>query len=220
MYRITKTDGMVLGYVESVNYIKIGESGDFAPASYHEAIGVAFDSVPYNLAGHKEIEDAETVTISEMNSGMAVAAVLGLLGGAGEVELAMQFRRVIQLFADTLDDAKAIEVAGVYDEWTPGMNCEAGKRIRHRGKLYKVKEGQAHTALAGWEPDVAVSMFERIDVEHAGTADDPIPYSGNMVLENGLYYEEDGEVYKCTRDSVNALYAPLCDLVGIYVELL
>jgi hypothetical protein len=61
-------------------------------------------------------------------------------------------------------------------------------------------------------------LYERIDVEHAGTLDDPIPYDGNMALVSGLYYTQDGVVYRCTRDTGIAVYAALRDLVGLYVE--
>lgn len=52
---------------------------------------------------------------------------------------------------------------------------------------------------------------------HADTKDDPIPYSGNMVLENGKYYTQDNITYLCTRDSDNPVYNALSELVGIYV---
>ena len=63
------------------------------------------------------------------------------------------------------------------------------------------------------------SLYERIDETHDGTFDDPIPYSGNMALEAGKYYSQDGVIYLCTRDTVNPVYNALADLVGLYVEL-
>lgn len=51
-----------------------------------------------------------------------------------------------------------------------------------------------------------------------GTLDDPIPYSGNMALESGKYYIQDGVAYRCTRDTVNPVYNALADLIGLYVE--
>ena len=39
-----------------------------------------------------------------------------------------------------------------------------------------------------------------------------------MALTAGLYYVQDGKVYKCTRDTVSPVYNPLSALVGIYVE--
>lgn len=69
MYRIIKIDGTELGITDSVNYIKIGASGDFAFAPEEDAIGVAFNSVAYNLVGHTEIADAETVVVSSVDGG-------------------------------------------------------------------------------------------------------------------------------------------------------
>ena len=47
---------------------------------------------------------------------------------------------------------------------------------------------------------------------------DPIPYEGNMVLENGKYYTQDNVKYLCTRDTVNPVTHDLKDLIGLYVE--
>ena len=77
---------------------------------------------------------------------------------------------------------------------------------------------QAHTSQTGWEPENAASLWEEICESHVGTKDDPIPYSGNMALESGKYYIQDGFVYRCTRDTVNPVYNALADLVGLYVE--
>lgn len=69
MYQIFKIDGTELGVTDSVNYIKIGSSGCFAPAKYEDAIGVAFNSVAYNLVGHTDIQDADTVVVCVIDSG-------------------------------------------------------------------------------------------------------------------------------------------------------
>ena len=41
---------------------------------------------------------------------------------------------------------------------------------------------------------------------------------GNMALVSGKYYSQDGVVYLCTRDTVNPVYNPLRELVGLYVK--
>lgn len=69
MYRIIKIDGTELGVTDSVNYIKISENGCYTTATIENAIGVAFDSVAYNLVGHTEIENADTVVVSKIDSG-------------------------------------------------------------------------------------------------------------------------------------------------------
>lgn len=69
MYRITRTDGTVLGIVEKVNYIKIGESGSYTTATQKDAIGVAYRGEAYNFADFNEIPDAARVVITEIDAG-------------------------------------------------------------------------------------------------------------------------------------------------------
>lgn len=69
MYEIIKIDGTELGITDSVNYIKFGASGCYTTASEKDAIGVAFNGVPYNIVGHNDISGAETVIVSRINGG-------------------------------------------------------------------------------------------------------------------------------------------------------
>lgn len=75
MYRIITLDGTELGMTDSVLYIKIGNSGSFTPCSVDEAIGVAFNSEPYNLVGHDEIEGADTVVVAAVDGGEKVNSI-------------------------------------------------------------------------------------------------------------------------------------------------
>lgn len=43
-------------------------------------------------------------------------------------------------------------------------------------------------------------------------------YDSNMALESGKHYTQSGMAYLCSRDTVNPVYNPLSELVGIYVE--
>lgn len=72
MYRIIKIDGTELGVTDSVNYIKISENGCFTNATTEDAVGVAFNSVAYNLVGHNEIEEADTVVVSKIDGGYEI----------------------------------------------------------------------------------------------------------------------------------------------------
>lgn len=72
MYRVIKIDGTELGITDSINYIKIGSSGSYTTATEQDAIGVAFQSIAYNLIGHSEIVDAETVVVSKIDSGKEI----------------------------------------------------------------------------------------------------------------------------------------------------
>ena len=116
----------------------------------------------------------------------------------------------------TVDDNTALRMAEFYPAWAVGAEYAAGYKVQHNGKLWRVL--QAHTAQTGWEPENTASLWEQINETHAGTADDPIPYSGNMALESGKCYVQDYVIYICTRDTVNPVYNALAELVGLYVE--
>lgn len=83
MYRIIKIDGTELGVTDSVNYIKISENGCFTNATAEDAVGVAFNSVAYNLVGHNEIEETDTVVVSKIDGGYEIkshqTAIEGLI---------------------------------------------------------------------------------------------------------------------------------------------
>lgn len=116
----------------------------------------------------------------------------------------------------TVDDATALRMMQYYPDWTVGKAYTVGYKVLYKGKLYKVIT--AHTSQADWAPDAAVTLFERIDGTHDGTKYDPIPYDGNMALESGKYYTQDGVLYICNRDTGNPVYNALSELVGPYVE--
>lgn len=129
-----------------------------------------------------------------------------------------------------LSAADALKHQDYYPEWGDanapmGKEVDAGFYFRHVGKLYEVR--QPHTLQEQWEPGavgtediytLVQSDYEENPDGHAGTADDPIPYESNQVLEAGKYYEQNGIIYLCTRDSVNPMTHTLAELVGHYVE--
>ena len=126
-----------------------------------------------------------------------------------------------QINSLAVDDSTALRMAEFYPEWKDLIGTtvdKAGFKFTHGGELYKTIPEQ-HTFQADWVPGEGTeSLYTRIDESHAGTLTDPIPYSGNMALEAGKYYSQNGVVYLCTRDTVNPVYSALADLVGLYVE--
>lgn len=101
---------------------------------------------------------------------------------------------------------------------TAENGCPVGYKVVRAGKLWKLR--QEHTSQDSWAPGETgtESLWEEICEQHDGTKYDPIPYSGNMALENGKYYTQYGVLYKCTRDTGNPVYHALSALVGTYVE--
>lgn len=128
----------------------------------------------------------------------------------------MLLRQQINTLA--VDDATAYRMREFYPEWAEDQSYTVGQKLLYGGSLYKVI--QAHTSQAGWKPGVGTeSLFTRIDETYDGTKYDPIPYNGNMELFAGKYYSQSGQTYHCTRDTGTAVYHPLAELVGIYVEI-
>lgn len=122
-----------------------------------------------------------------------------------------------------VDDNTALRMIDYYPEWydlaAKSFTAEKiGFKFVHAGKLYKTRQ-EKHTFSSAWVPGEGTeSIYERIDEVHDGSKYDPIPYDGNMALETGKYYIQDGVKYICTRDTGNPVYHALKDLVGIYVD--
>lgn len=104
-----------------------------------------------------------------------------------------------------------------------GDSVKKGDKFTYEGKLWAVL--QDHTILAHYYPSInTASLYVEVTPEYTesgeelGTLENPIEYNGNMVLEEGKCYSQDGITYLCNRDSGNAVYHPLSQLVGLYVE--
>ena len=134
------------------------------------------------------------------------------------VARARELRRTIEGLAENhLTDAEGLENVELFPWYEVGADYAVGDRFQYDGELYKVL--QAHTSQQSWVPGTGTeSLYIRVDDIHAGTADDPIPYNGNMELVENLYYTQDGVLYRCTRSTGTAVYNALSELVGIYVE--
>lgn len=139
----------------------------------------------------------------------------------GEVSEMLVRKQINTLSAD---DAVAIRMKDYYPPWESGKayttanGCPVGYKVVRNGRLWKLR--QEHTSQDNWAPGETgtESLWKEICESHDGTQYDPIPYNGNMELENGKYYTQSDVLYKCTRDTGNPVYNSLAELVGIYVE--
>lgn len=138
----------------------------------------------------------------------------------GEVQ-EMMVREQINTLA--VDDATALRMIAFYPEWESGKAYTSangfpmGYKTTRNGRLWKLR--QEHTSQDNWAPGETgtESLWEEICESHDGTKYDPIPYSGNMALEAGKYYNQSGKTYLCNRDTGNPVYNALAELVGLYV---
>ncbi len=99
-----------------------------------------------------------------------------------------------------------------------GGSLAKGQVVSHSGNLWRVRQDVA-AVLKGQEPSMATAaLYEVIEVEPSGTKSDPISYTPPMEIFKGKYYTQGGVLYRCTRDSGQALSHDLAALVGLYVE--
>ena len=139
-----------------------------------------------------------------------------------------------RLAAYRYSDPQALAIPELYPEWadlpdgtqlTSKEEAAEGTEVtivRHGGLLYRVI--QSHKKQADWEPGQATaSQLTVINVDHAGTLEDPIPAAANMEYTKGRYYIEDGVIYLMNREGMEdgegivLQYLP-SQLVGQYFE--
>ena len=88
------------------------------------------------------------------------------------LQAAAQFRKALQMFAASLDDEKAMEVATIYDPWTVDKAYIGGEFLIYGQnsvgdpQLYKV--AQAHTSQVDWKPDLAPALYVAIGLDEQG----------------------------------------------------
>lgn len=124
------------------------------------------------------------------------------------LQLAEQFRKALQLFANGLDEETAMEVATVYDAWQPDKAYKTGEYLTYGvngvddPQLYKVV--QDHTSQADWSPVETPSLYTPIGLDDNGfpvwsrpTGAHDAYNTGDVVDYNGTLYQSlvDGNTY-------------------------
>lgn len=184
---------------------------DGNPTGQTEEVVTEEDMSAYSLAG--DITDHRDGTVSikmgkPTEAENAVGAVVALTGEVVTVERAAELRPVIEQASASLSDGEAAKSPELFPRWADhiGETVKPGDRrsdMDESGVLhvYRVNKGQGHTTQENWPPHSTPAMWTIINVDHAGTQDDPIPAARGMEYEYGKYYldSEDGKTYKCER---------------------
>lgn len=202
-----KSDGWVAGEQITLGY------------NYYEAgVGLSQPKMetPDDYEEFAKPEDFETKPL--INQEKRLARITELLNRE------KQEFKTLGLTAEQMLTHKAFAPKWGEDEgFREGDTVVKGDKFTYEGKLYAVL--QDHTILPHYYPSVnTASLYVEVtpdyteEGEEYGTLKNPIPYDGNMVLENGKYYTQDGVVYLCNRDTINPVYHALAELVGHYVE--
>lgn len=200
---VRKSDGYIMGDTISLGY------------DYYDA------GLP-SLAPHAtSVEDYEEIDIPEnWNERSVIRPTKALMRAT---EICAQYTQEINTY--NLSPAEALQVQSWYpvlfetEGYEEGKPIFTGTRVQYQGKLWECR--QDHNIVAQFAPSLATaSLWKEVTEEGAdvGTIENPIPYEGNMELEEGRYYSQDGVVYLCTRSTGVPVYNALKDLVGIYVD--
>lgn len=125
-----------------------------------------------------------------------------------KVQCAEQMRRALQMFAQTLGDEYAMEIATVYPKYEVDKTYKVDEMFTYGvnavgdPQLYRVV--QAHKSQADWTPDVTDSLYVPIGLNKEGypvwsqpTGEHDAYNTGDVVDFNGTLYKSliDGNTY-------------------------
>ena len=155
-----------------------------------------------------EVETQDAVFVDYIDTGMYIRAMYEIV----EIELTEEERIIEQTnkamellninfngLLPNLSDEQALQVPLMFPKWQVGKAYAVGERVLYLGVLYKVI--QAHTSQAGWEPDIAPSLFaknlivkdeegEQVDIPEWVQPDSTNPYMiGDKVIFGGKVYQ-------------------------------
>ena len=206
---------------------------DGQPTGETKEVVNEYDNSEFSIAG--DITDHRDGTVSikmgkPTESELSEATVTALVGQSITPQRAVTLRPVIEQASASLSDGEAAKSPELFPRWADhiGETVKPGDRrsdMDESGVLhvYRVNKGKGHTTQADWPPHKTPALWTIIDLEHAGTQDDPIPAARGMEYTYGLYYKdpEDTKLYLCERigeqsgNKITLQYLPH-ELVGQY----
>ena len=115
------------------------------------------------------------------------------------LQAAEQLRKALQMFAATLTDEQAMEVATIYPVWETGRAYAVDDIVSYGTngvgdpQLYRVV--QAHTSQADWTPDSVPALYDAFGLDDTGypvwsqpTGAHDAYNAGDIVSYNGTLY--------------------------------
>lgn len=192
---------------ETVN--KLDNDGN--PTGETEEVVNEWDNSAYSLSGAITDHRDGTVSIKmgkPTETESAKATVTALAGAPVTYARAVKLRPIIEQAAVSLSDGEAAKSPELFPRWADhiGETVKPGDRRSDTDEsgvlhVYRVNKGQGHTTQENWPPHSTPAVWTIINVDHAGTQDDPIPAARGMEYTYGLYYKdpEDTKLYLCER---------------------
>ena len=117
-----------------------------------------------------------------------------------KLQAAEHLRRALQMFAATLSEEQAMEIAAVYDEWQPDRQYAQGAYLTYGTngvgdpQLYKVV--QAHTSQADWAPDKTASLYTPIGLDDSSHPIWSQPTGAHDAYNTGDVVDYGGTLYE------------------------
>lgn len=118
---------------------------------------------------------------------------------SNRLQRAEQFRHLLQLFAATLEEGQALEVATVFPPYQTGRSYAAGDYLTWGvnsvgdPQLYRVV--QAHTSSETWPPDATPALYQPLGLDEGGyplwqqpSGAHDAYNKGDVVSYNGVLY--------------------------------
>ena len=123
-----------------------------------------------------------------------------------KLQMAEQFFKAVQMFADSLSDEKAMEIATIYDPWAVGKAYVGGEYLTYGvnsvgdPQLYKVNYGHAHTSQKDWTPDKTPALYTAIGLDEGGYPVWSQPTGAHDAYNTGDIVNYNGTLYKSKMD--------------------
>lgn len=139
-----------------------------------------------------------------------------------DLKAAEQLRRALQMFAGTLPEAQAREVATVYPHWTPGTQYLKDQYITDGTDkngdplLYKVNQG--HTSSEEWPPASSPALYTCVSLSGTGHPIWSQPTGAQDAYNKGDIVFHEGTLYKSNIDGNTTMPGTDERWWSIYVE--
>lgn len=121
-----------------------------------------------------------------------------------KLQIMEQFGKALQMFAQSLGDEMAMEVACVYPPYVVGKAYKANEMFTYGvngvGDVQLYRVVQDHTSQADWTPDVTAALYTPIGLNEQGYPVWAQPTGGHDAYNIGDIVDYNGTLYKSLID--------------------
>ena len=120
------------------------------------------------------------------------------------LQAAEQFRKALQMFAQTLTDEQAMEISIIYPAYEVGRAYSVNEMFTYGindvgdPQLYRVV--QAHTSQSDWTPDATPALYTPIGLSEEGYPKWSKPTGAHDAYNTGDIVDYNGTLYKSLID--------------------